>query len=242
MLSYHRWHKTWNRFVDRFVVPSRLPRDKYVEAGFPKEKFSIKPNFLRPDPGVGAGAGDYAIFAGRLSAEKGVLTLLDAWPRLSGDHELLIVGDGPLAKEVQRAVDRDARIKWLGRQSLDEVCRLMGDACFSIMPSIWHEPFGRTVIESFAVGTPVLASRMGAMLELVTENHTGRFFEPNNAADLAHKVMEMFSATALKDPTAKETMRAKVRQEYLEKFTAEKNYGELISIYDEAIRTRAQAS
>lgn len=242
MLSYHRWKRTWDRCIDRYVVPSQITREKYLQAGFPAEKISVKPNFLRPDPGMGASAGDYAIFVGRLSPEKGVGTLLDGWRKIEANFNLVIVGDGPLAAEVRQAAAGDARIQWVGQQSLNEVCRLLGNARFSIMPSIWYEPFGRTVIESFAVGTPVLASRMGAMLELIAENRTGRFFEPNNADDLARKVVEMFAATALADGSNLNHMRHYARQEYLEKYTAEKNYKKLISIYDDAIRTRAQTT
>ncbi|MBX3422407.1 MAG: glycosyltransferase [Pirellulaceae bacterium] len=231
MLSYHRWRRTWDRFVDRFIVPSHVTCQKYVEAGFPAEKIAVKPNFLRPDPGAGDGAGDYAIFVGRLSVEKGLLTLLDAWKKVPGNRRLVIVGDGPLADAVTRAAASDSRIQWQGRLPLEQVCRQLGSATFSIMPSIWHEPFGRTVIESFAVGTPVLASRMGAMSELILENETGRFFRPGDADDLALKAVEMFA-----DSTLSETgRRLRVRQEYLNKYTAEKNCVQLIAIYNDAI-------
>lgn len=234
MLSYHRWKRTWSRFIDRFIVPSQLTRDKYVQAGFPAEKIAVKANFVRPDPGPGEGAGEYAVFVGRLSAEKGLMTLLDAWSRLPGNQPLMILGDGPLAGDVRKAADRDSRIQWLGQCSLEEVCRRLGNARFSIMPSIWYEPFGRTVIESFAVGTPVLAARIGAMLELVEENQTGRFFDPGNAEDLAEKVSGMFA-----DHEVQTRLRARVRQEYLEKFTPKTNYNELISIYHEALAAHA---
>ncbi len=233
MLSYHTWKKTWTNAVDRFIVPSQFTLEKYLAAGFDKERFSIKPNFLRPDPGVGDGQGDYAVFVGRLSPEKGILTLLDGWRKLLGDYPLKILGDGPLAPQVQQAAAGDARIQWLGRRSLPEVCRHLGHAKFSIVPSIWNEPFGRTVIESMAVGTPVLASRMGALPELIVEGKTGRFFNSGDATDFARVALELFC-----DDTLNTVMRSSARCEYLSNYTAETNYQQLMTIYHDTLQSQ----
>jgi len=234
MLMYHRRIKSWSTMVDRFIVPSQITLQKYVEAGFPSERISIKPNFLHPDPEPGNGEGDFAVFAGRLSPEKGVQTLLDTWKLMTDPIPLVIVGDGPMAGLVRDAAASDSRISWLGRRPLSEVCEIMGRSRCLLMPSIWYEPFGRTVIEAFAVGTPVIASRLGAMLELVNEGHTGLFFQPGDAADLARSVLQMFHPDAPRNK-----MRTAARQEYLDKYTAETNYTQLLTIYHSVLQNRS---
>ena len=107
MLAFHRRKKTWAKMVDRFITPTQFVKEKYVEGGFPAEKIDVKPNFVIPDPGPGSGGGEYFVFAGRLSPEKGLDTLLDAWSKLPSDLNLKIVGDGPMAGQVQRAANSD---------------------------------------------------------------------------------------------------------------------------------------
>src|SRR5207253_481877 len=155
-------------------------------------------------PGAGAGQGGYAIFVGRLSPEKGIETLLSAWQRIAAVLPLKIVGDGPLAEQVRTAAARDPRIEWLGRRTPDEVLDLIGDASCLVMPSIWYETFGRTIIEAYAKGTPVVASRIGALAELVEDGRTGLLFTPGDAADLAVRVQSL----------ALGRMREEARREY----------------------------
>ena len=169
---------------------------KLIQGNLPADRIVVKPNFVDPDPGAGRGRGGYAIFVGRLSPEKGLETLLDAWTRLSADLNgmpLKIVGDGPLAPTVKLAAEQNSRIEWLGSRSLTEVLTLVGDATMLVMPSIWYETFGRTIIEAYACGTPVIASNLGAMAELVVDGETGLLFAPGDADDLAAKVRSLAS-------------------------------------------------
>jgi glycosyltransferase involved in cell wall biosynthesis len=151
MITLHRALGTWN-LVDRFIALTEFARQKFIEGGFPPEKISVKPNFVHPDPGPGEGRGGYALFVGRLSPEKGLGTLLMAWERLGGKVPLKIVGDGPLAPEVQEAQKRIPGVEWLGRKAPEEVYALMGEASFLVFPSEWYETFGRVAIEAFAKG------------------------------------------------------------------------------------------
>jgi glycosyltransferase involved in cell wall biosynthesis len=136
---------------------------KFIEGGLPAEKIVVKPNFVYPDPGVGLGSGGYALYVGRLSEEKGVDTLLEAWEQLSVKIPLKIVGDGPLASQVAEFTKRLPQVEWLGRRGIAEVHALMGESKFLIFPSKWYETFGRVAVEAFAKGTPVIASKIGAM-------------------------------------------------------------------------------
>lgn len=231
LLVGHRALRTWTRAVDLYFTPTAFARGKLVEGGLPADQITVKPNFVDPDPGPGTGRGGYAVFVGRLSPEKGVDTLLAAWERLHGALPLKVVGDGPLADRVRAACLRDPRIEWLGRRSPEEVLDIVGAAACLVMPSTWYETFGRTIVEAFSRGTPVVAARIGALTELVDEGRTGLLFKPGDAADLASKVERL-----LADPAGLERRRQAAREEYERKYTADVNYRLLLAIYEQALR------
>jgi glycosyltransferase involved in cell wall biosynthesis len=233
--AWQRWLGISRRAVDWYFTPSEFARRLLIRAQLPEERLSVKPNFLPVDPGAGPGTGGYAAFAGRLSEEKGLNTLLDAWMRHPGAPELRIIGDGPLADVVGRHASGDQRIKLLGRLSHADLLRQLRDAMCLVMPSVWYETFGRTVMESLAVGTPVLASRLGAMAELVEDQSTGILFEPGDAIALAG-AMERFQAMPADRRAA---MRRAARQAFLDRFTSEGNYEQLMTIYRSAAAVAA---
>jgi len=229
----HHCKGTWASMIDRYVVPSHFARRKFVEAGLPPEKLVVKPNFVHPDPGAGTGQGGYAVFAGRLSPEKGVELLLAAWRLLKKPVPLKVVGDGPLAERVRAACGGDRAVQWLGRLPFDQVSRVLGEAACLVFPSACYETFGRAIVESFAKGTPAIVPRMGAMAELVDDGRTGRHFQAGNPAALAAAVENLLS-----DPFALARMRCAARREYQHKFSAERNYELLMAIYEQARHER----
>jgi glycosyltransferase involved in cell wall biosynthesis len=231
--TLHRATGTWTNCIDVYVAPSEFVRSKFIEAGFPASKIVVKPNFVHPDPGVGLGEGGFALFAGRLSAEKGVHTLLDAWRQLGKDVPLRIVGDGPLADEV-RAAARHSHIEWLGRRPTAEVYELMGKARCVVVPSEWYETFGRVVVEALAKGTPAVVSDAGVPRELVRDGLNGFHFRSRDPLDLSRAIRSMFDPAL--DVAA---MRARARREYEDKYTCAANYETLMSIYERAIRAKA---
>ncbi|GBD02324.1 Spore coat protein SA [bacterium HR18] len=235
MLTLHRAMKTWTEQVDCYIALTEFARRKFIEGGLPAEKIVVKPNFVDPDPGEGRHEGDYALFVGRLSPEKGVRVLLQAWRLLKG-MPLKVVGDGPLRAEVEEFVGREGltEIEVLGRKSREEVFRWMQEARVLVFPSECYEGFPMTIAEAFACGLPVVASRLGAMAEIVEEGRTGLLFEPGDAEDLAAK-MEW----AWAHPRELAEMGREARREYEQKYTAEKNYEMLMAIYE---RARATAS
>jgi len=230
MLTTHRLLKTWKRSVSLYYSLTQFARSKFIEGGFSADRVVVKPNFIRTDAAPGDGSGGYVLFVGRLSPEKGIDTLLNAWSRLPATTQLKIVGDGPLAERVRRAAEKDDRIEWLGQQPLDDVLQLIGDAACLVMPSVWYETFGRTIAEAFSRGTPAVVSKMGAMQELVDHGRTGFHFEPGNADDLATTIQQM-----LADPTQLANMRRAARTEFEDKYTAEANYRMLMAIYERVL-------
>jgi len=230
MLTVHRALGTWSRMVGVYIALTEFARRKFIEGGLPAEKIVVKPNFVDPDPGERTSAGNSAVFVGRLSPEKGVRTLLAAWRRLDG-IPLRMVGDGPLGAEVAKAAgDGKARaVEWLGRQSHPQVLDLIKGSRFLVFPSEWYEGFPMTLAEAFACGVPVIASRLGAMAEIVEDGRTGLHFNPGDPEDLAAKV-----EWAWTHPERMAEMGREARREYERKYTAERNYEMLMEIYERA--------
>lgn len=231
MLSAHRASRTWARVVDVYIALTEFARRKFVEGGLPAEKIVVKPNFVRPDPGVGGGRGGFALFVGRLSPEKGVATLLEAWDRLGKDIPLKIIGDGPLAGQVVSAAGRRLGVEYLGHKPVEEVRASMKEAGALVFPSEWYETFGRVAAESFAAGTPVVAADIGAVAEIIDDGRTGLRFRPGNARHLAEQVERLLSR-----PEEYARMRREARAEFEARYTAERNYGMLMEIYESALR------
>jgi glycosyltransferase involved in cell wall biosynthesis len=230
MLTVHRGLGTWHKTVDAYIALTKIQRDKLIAAGLPAAKIAIKSNFAYPDPGLGAGSGGYAIYVGRLSAEKGVATLLEAWRHLDGVLPLKVLGDGPLAGAVQDAARTDHAIQWLGHRPLEAVYDLIGGATVLVLPSECSENFPRVLIEAFAKGTPVVASRLGAMAEIVDDGSTGLLFQPGDPADLAAKVRCIVENT---ESLAR--MRRTARRKFDHHYTARANHEALMRIYERAI-------
>jgi glycosyltransferase involved in cell wall biosynthesis len=236
MISAHRLLGTWRNMVDAYIALSEFSRHKFVVGGLPADKIVVKPNFLYPEPSAGDGNGAYAIYVGRLSAEKGVQTLLNAWRSIGQSVPLKIAGDGPLAGVVREAVAQHPGIEWLREVSHEEVYRLIGAAAFLVLPSGCYEgALPRVVIEAFAKGTPVIASRHGAMAEVVDDGHNGVCFMPGSPADLAAKVRCLAS-----DLPKLKAMRCAARETFDRNFTAEANHEMLMAIYARVINGYAR--
>lgn len=233
MLTAHKLLGTWSNAVDGYVALTEFVRAKLIEGGFPPEKIYVKGNFVDPDPKTGDGSGGYAIFVGRLSPEKGIRTLLHAWELVGNALPLRIVGDGPEADEVRKCADKNSSIQWLGRQPMKEVLNLVGRASILVFPSQWYEGQPKVLLESFAKGTPVLASRLGSMTELVGDDN-GRLFTAGDANDLAASVSALLS-----DPASLAQKRLGARTRFENAFTADQNYEGLINVYRNAIANRA---
>ena len=232
----HRAVGTWRHAANLFMTPSEFARGKFIDSGIPAERIVVKPNFLLTDPGIGDGRGGYAVFVGRLSREKGLPTLIDAWARVTSDLRLKIIGDGPDHELVAKAAAADRRIEVLGRMTHAGTLATIGGAACLVMPSVFYETFGRVAMEAFAVGTPTVASRLGAMSELVDDGRTGALFEAGNAAALAAAVDHVVAS-----PERLARMRMAARREFLDKYTDERNYPALMSAYKRAIELAESA-
>ena len=231
-LATHRILNTSERAVDATIVLSEFARSKLIESGLPPQRVYVKPNFVAPDPGEQSGSGGYLAYVGRMSEEKGIATLLNAWDIADDLPVLKIAGSGPLADEVEAAAATNPRIEYLGLVGPDEISDILGDAAFSIMPSVNYEGFPKAIVESFAVGTPVIASRIGSLTELIDPDRTGFLFDAGNPGSLVEAVRKAASESSSKD------MRGAARRKYLDRYGVDRNYDLLMDIYGRAIDAR----
>jgi len=236
MLSAHRTLGTWRGAVDLYVALTEFARRKFVEGGLPSEKIVVKPNFVHPDPGIGRARGDYVLFVGRLSEEKGLDTLLAAQEQLGKQVQFKLLGDGPLAPRVAEAARRQ-NLEWLGRLPKDRVVDIMKDAQALIFPSVWYEGFPMVIAEAYAVGLPVIASDLGSMSSLIEHGRTGLRFRPGDPEDLTGQVK-----WAMTHPAELGRMRQAARAKFESEYTAERNYQLLRETYERIIHNGGHAS
>jgi len=230
--SIHRLLATYSRRVDRFIVLTEFAKAKFVSAHLPVVKFEVIPNWLASDPGPGAGNGGFFLFVGRLSPEKGVAELLLAWSRIRTPARLKIVGAGPLESEVAVAAKRGCGLEYVGHLTSPDVTKLMQQATALIVPSQWYEGLPMTVIEAYASGTPVIASRLGSLEELVVPKRTGLLFAPQDPEDLAQKI-DWIST----NPGELPSMRSAARAAFEANYNAACGYRRLMGVYRRAART-----
>jgi glycosyltransferase involved in cell wall biosynthesis len=231
MLAWHRLAGTYSTFVNRYIALTEFSRNNFLRAGFDPAKIMVKSNFVDPDPGERIGDGEYALYIGRISPEKGLRTLISAWRHLGHPIPLRIAGTGPLVSELLKDISElGSHAKYLGQISMAQVLLEMKGARFVVFPSELYENFPLTLCESFACGVPVVASNIGAMKEIVTDGKTGLLFRAGDAIDLADKVSKAWNC-----PEETRQLGKFARSEYEQRYSAEKNYHRLMEIYDSVL-------
>jgi glycosyltransferase involved in cell wall biosynthesis len=229
MITVHGAIGTWRRKVDLLVAMSDAVKDVIVAAGWPDELVVVRYSAVEPDPGPRPEGPDegYLLFAGRLSPEKNVATLLRAAARVP-DVPVRIVGDGPdraMLEDQARAAGL-GNVVFLGRRPRDEVLALMKRARALLVPSAWYEPFGYVVVEAFACGLPVIASDLGALPELVDAS-VGRIFPSNDDEALAAALR-----WAADHPEVLAPMGRAARARFEASFTSDAGYASLVAVHE----------
>jgi glycosyltransferase involved in cell wall biosynthesis len=238
MTAWHRMIGTWEKRVSRYIALTEFARAKFIEGGLPKEKIVVKPNFVETDAGF-AEAPDtrnYALYVGRLSKEKGLMTALEAWRLLDSNtsaQEFHIIGEGPMEEEARAFVAQHSldSVRFLGSKPFSEVLETMKIARMLLFPSLLYETFGKSMVEAFSGGTPVIASHLGALAEVVSDGRTGFHFAVGNAQNLAECIQRMNALS----PQEYAIMRRAARAEYEAHYTAEANMRLLENIYADCI-------
>jgi glycosyltransferase involved in cell wall biosynthesis len=216
-------------WIDQYIALTEFAREKHVQIGIPSERIAVKGNSVLDPPQMGAGAGEYALFVGRLGPEKGIQTILQAWQLMgSGAPKLSMVGEGPLEQEIlSRRSTFNLNIDLLGAQPRSSVMELMKNARMLVFASRWYEGFPLVIAESLACGTPVLGSRIGGIPELIVDGFSGALFPPGNAEALAQGVLRL---SQLLESNA--NIRANCRTEFERRHSPGQNTRALVEIYN----------
>jgi glycosyltransferase involved in cell wall biosynthesis len=231
MIAAHHAAGTWRDAVSVYIALTEFARLRFIDGGLPPERIVVKPNFLPADPGPGAHRGRFALFVGRVSPEKGIDVLLDAYER-GLDLPLKIAGAGPLER-----TRTPRNVEWLGWQSPAEVIALMKAAAVLVLPSVCYEGFPITALQAFATGLPVIATGHGSLAEIVDHGRTGLLFEPGQVDALAERL-----DWAGTHPGELQVLSSGARSEFEQRYTAASNYRRLIEIYRTGLASVADSN
>ena len=226
-LAVGRAKRTYSRRIGAYLALTVFQRDLLIQGGLPADKIRVLPNFLEPDPGMGEGPRSGFLFVGRLAEEKGLTTLLRASAMAPG--LVKIAGEGPLAPLVEaaaRAGDLDA----MGHLQRDEVFTQMRASIATVLPSVWFEGLPVSVLEAYATGTPVIASGIGSLAEVVKDGVTGLLAKPGDERDLADRL-----SWAGSHPVEMARMGANARREYETKYRGGVHLAGLMDTYQRLI-------
>ena len=228
----HKISATWKNKVSTYITLNEFSRSKLLHSslGVPEHKMITKPNFVA-DPGEGnCDRENFFLFAGRIAKEKGVNVLAKAFTYMPG-YKIIIVGEGPERKLLQENFNQYSNIIFTGQMGKKEVSEYMKKCRAFICPSIWYEGAPLTIIEAFATGTPVIASRLGSMAESIIDGYNGLHFTAGDADDLRKKI-ELF----IKETEQHSMFYKNARQTYQEKYHEDIHYNAVLKIYENAIR------
>jgi glycosyltransferase involved in cell wall biosynthesis len=227
---FNLWFKKYN-WIRFLICPSMFSLKKHLEAGIPEKKLVHIPNFIKLqkfEPNYEPG--DYILFVGRLSKEKGILTLLKAIKGL--DIELKIVGEGPMREEYEKHVrnEKITNVIFEGYKSGEELKRLYKNSAFVIFPSEWYENAPMTILETSAYGKPIIGSNIGGIPEMIINEKTGLVFKPGDYNELREKIKNLLS-----NPSLIVQMGKDARKRAEEEYNAELHYKRLMEVYEKAV-------
>jgi glycosyltransferase involved in cell wall biosynthesis len=226
-LTIHRALGTFTRRIATFVALTAFQRQLMVDGDLPAERIRVIPNFLEPDPGARGGPRAGVLYVGRLSEEKGIAGLLDAAAQEPG--QVRVAGRGPLAAVVEQAA-AGGSVKYLGPLDVSSVLDEMGRAIALVVPSICFEGFPVVVVEAYATGTPVIASRIGSLTEIVEDGVTGLLVAPGDGSGLANRLR-----WAIDHPDEMRRMGANARRRYETRFRGVTHLGALLDTYQASV-------
>lgn len=234
-MKFHEMIKIYDK-VDMFVTPSNFLKKKLVENGYDEKKIKCIPTFTssisKADKQM---IGDYGLYFGRISEEKGVETAVKAYELLS-DKKLVIMGDDTTEEALKlKKYIKDKKIKniqFAGFKSGEELENIVNESRYVLIPSIWYDNLPNTALEAFSRSKPVIASNIGSLSELVEDEVNGYLFEAGNYEELAKKIKQIDNERQIKK------MGKRAQQKLEEDFSQKKHYDELIKIFKKVVKER----
>lgn len=223
----------YERNIDVFIAPSNFLRHKVIEFGISGGKIFHIPTFVDSREYSPLYNGDnYFVYFGKVSREKGLLTLVQAMKEIK-TSKLLIIGEGELKKDLEKYILQEniAGIKFLGHIKGERLKTTIRNSQLAILPSEWYENCPASILEAFALGKPVIGSDIGGIPELIEDGVDGLLFEPGNAEELSEKIAYLISR-----PQLGEQMGKNARKKMEEKYNPEVYYQRLMGVYQKLLR------
>jgi glycosyltransferase involved in cell wall biosynthesis len=227
MIEFNKFIGTWNNAVTKLIALTDFAKQKYIEAGISESKLVVKPNFVDGSTPPDFNKENYGIFVGRLSEEKGIEHLLKAWKNI--DYPLLVVGDGPQKDLLIN--NSNSNVIYKGKLDKSDVMELVSKAKFLVMASTWYEGLPMVLVEALSVGTPCIVPNLGGMASVIKDNICGLRYQPNDIDDMRKTVNQLIA-----DQELAERLAQGAYNEFMENYTPQKNYQQLIDIYQSAIQ------
>ncbi len=226
---FHRKIGTWN-MVESFIVLSDFAKHMFTTSTFPvpATRFVVKSNAVDVMP-VSEKREDQFVYIGRLSEEKGILPLLEAFADLQANID--VFGLGPQQNQVETLAQQHPNIHYKGFQNKEILSRALASANALLVPSVCYEGMPMTIIEAYGYGTPVLASNIGILSEMVVPLFTGLHFDPYSPGSIKETVLAWENL----DRSQKEQIYRNCREEYVKQYTIPENIEKLEIIYRQAI-------
>lgn len=235
MIELHKRLGTWKRVVDGYIALTEFSKEKYIEAGWPRNKFYVKPNFVhdvdqyqRVSP-----ESPFALYVGRLSEEKGIEFIIDGFK--GSGLNLKIAGNGPLRSIVEN--DSSGNIEYLGALNRSDVAELMAKASCLVMASTWYEGFPMVIVEAFRSGLPVIVPKLGNMEAVVDDGTTGLHYDPGDGEQFINAVRSCIYNHELSF-----RLSSGAREAFLSKYSSDINRQQLLNIYETVIKKKAKGT
>ena len=232
--KYYRWKKIYSKKIDKIIAPSEFYKYKLIQDGIPENKIEALHNFINiEDYNVTIEDEGYALYYGRIIKEKGILNLIKAFKNIK-NSKLYIAGVGPDIEKVKKYIHEnkmDETVKLLGYLNGSQVKEYVRKARFIVVPSIWYENCPYSVLETLAMGKPIIGSDLGGIPELVKDNETGLIYKFNRVKELEEKINDLLNNKE------KAFQFGKNAKEIARKdFSKEEYYNKIIKVYKGVIK------
>ena len=231
---YYKTNKIYTQKIDAIITPSEFYKKKLIQDGISKEKIYAMHNFIEIEQyDIKISDEGYALYLGRLSKEKGIINLIKAFEKLDNGM-LYIAGDGPEKENILEFIKQkklENKIKLLGFLNKGQVKDTVSKCSFIIVPSIWYENCPYSVLETMAIGKPVIGSNMGGIPELVKNEKTGLIYNFDNIEELSEKMKLLFENRELA-----ESYGSNAKDDAKESFSKELYYNNIVNIYNNLIK------
>lgn len=220
------------KYVDKFIVLNEFSRNKFVQYGFNPEKLVVKSNFI-DEIELAPSEYNFILYIGRLSSEKGIETLIEAFVSLGLPLKIAGSGEEIYVSKLKALAEKNKQIEFLGYVQGDSKNELIKKCQLLIIPSLCYENFPVSILEAYSYGKPIIASNIGGIPFIVKDGETGYLFEPGNSESLKEAVIKILENDKFIE------LGINGYKYFSENFTEKQNYEQLIEIYKSAIEEKA---